>query len=149
MGHVKKDCCTVHQHMCNDMETNAFYSIQFMKVSVDVPGLSKPSPNGSNVSRIGRGYPAYLYDVMGVILCSFPAAQLYTVVKIAPTRTRLRTKQEILRIQLMRGGQSEFGGRELVPVPVNTDSMNIASGVDVAQNLQRQIQTYLHQRLQH
>lgn len=47
----------------------------------------------------------YLYNVMGVIFSSFPAAQPHPMVKTAPPRTRLCAQNEVLWVEFMCGRQ--------------------------------------------
>lgn len=80
----------------------------------------------------------YLYNVMGVIFSSFPAAQPHTTVKTAKTRTRLCAQNEILWVEIMCGRQCDFSRNKVIPVPVNTDSMDISSSMNITQNLQQE-----------
>lgn len=51
----------------------------------------------------------HLYNVMGIIFSSFPAAQSHTTVMTAPSRTRLCAQNEVLRVEVMCGRECEFG----------------------------------------
>lgn len=80
----------------------------------------------------------YLYNVMGIIFSSFPAAQPHTTVKTAPTRTRLCAQNEVLWVEVMCGCQCYFGRKKVIQVPVNADAMDISSSMNITQNLQQE-----------
>lgn len=80
----------------------------------------------------------YLYNIVGIIFGSFPAAQPHTTVKTAKTRTRLCAQNEILWVEVMCGCQCDFSRSKEIHVPVNTNSMNISSCVNITQNLQQE-----------
>lgn len=80
----------------------------------------------------------YLYDIMGVIFSSFPAAQPHSTVKTAPTMTRLCTQNEVLWVEVVRGRQGDLGRNQVIQVPVNADAMDILSRMNVTQNLQQE-----------
>lgn len=80
----------------------------------------------------------YLYNVMGIILSSFPAAQAHTMVKTTPTMARFCAQNEVLWVEVMCSRQCDFGRSEVIQVPVHTDAMDISSSMNVTQDLQQE-----------
>lgn len=81
---------------------------------------------------------SYLYDIMRVLLGPLPAPQLYPSVQRAKAGTRLCAKQVILWVEVMGDSQAYFSWDEAVHVPMNRHAVNVASCVDIVQNLGEQ-----------
>lgn len=78
---------------------------------------------------------SYLYDITRVLLGPLPAPQLHPSVQRAEAGARLRAKQVILRVEVMGGPQGYFSWDKGVHVPVDRHAVNVASRVDVVQDL--------------
>lgn len=78
----------------------------------------------------------YLHDVMGIVLCTLPAAQLDTVVYWAPPSAGLCPKQEVLWKDVMCCAQGKFGWCQVVKVPVHPDAMDVTRSLNITQDLE-------------
>lgn len=81
---------------------------------------------------------SYLYDIVRVLFGPLPAPQLHPSVQRAEAGARLCAKQVILWVEVMGDSQGHFSRDEAVHVPVNRHAVNVASCVDIVQDLGEQ-----------
>lgn len=75
---------------------------------------------------------------MRVLFGPVPAPQLHPSVPRAEAGARLRAKQVILGVEVMSDSQAYFSWHQAVHVPVNRHAVNVASCVDIVQDLGEQ-----------
>lgn len=81
---------------------------------------------------------SYLYDIARVLFGPLPAPQLHPSVQRAKAGARLCAKQVILWVEVMSDSQGYFSWDQGVHVPVNRHAVNVASCVDIVQDLGEQ-----------